>query len=176
MLQDGDDNYVWYVELGRSQTNPKVSLFSQSPVGVECTGMTLSPDEKFMFMSVQHPSSENNSSIQYDVAGNAIAFDRDVVMVIARNEHLGKATNINSNELERVQVFPNPVVGTLSISGIGKENHPEISTLLGAKIAVEMNFMSAGLVINMEQLPKGLYLFSWVNKAGVKQTQKIIKQ
>lgn len=89
VTQDGSDNYIWVVKSGHTQSNPKVEIFGRSPQGSEPTGITFSPDFKYLFMSIQHPSSGNNSSLQLDASGLAIGFEEDISLVIARAEHLG---------------------------------------------------------------------------------------
>jgi len=63
--------------------------------------MTFTPDNKFMFMSFQHPSAANNSSTQLDAFGNPQAFDNDVAIVVALDEDLGLYSN---NCLQNLQV------------------------------------------------------------------------
>jgi secreted PhoX family phosphatase len=96
VLQDGDlsasgsdKNFLWLVDKLHSQLNPKVKIFMKTPKGSEPTGITFSPDNRFIFMSIQHPSSANSSSSQLDVYGNSVSFERDAAIIIARNEHWG---------------------------------------------------------------------------------------
>lgn len=89
VAQDGGNNFIWVVYDGHTQTDPKVKIFGRTPAGSEPTGLTFSPDEKYIFMSIQHPSSSNNATTQNDAVGRSVAFDKDVVLVIAREEHLG---------------------------------------------------------------------------------------
>ena len=88
VMQDAGNyqNYIWVVENGHTQSNPKVKIFGRTPIGSEPTGITFSPDYRFLFMSVQHPSSSNGSTTQTDAAGNAIGFDKSITLVISRNE------------------------------------------------------------------------------------------
>ena len=87
VLQDGGTNYIWYVSAEHTQENPDVKIFMRSPNGSEPTGMTFSPDYRFMFLSIQHPSSAN--ATQQDAFGNDVALNASATIVIARNEHLG---------------------------------------------------------------------------------------
>ncbi len=89
VLQDGGNNYIWMVENGHTQLMPRVHIFGRTPSGSEPTGITFSPDYRFLFMSIQHPSSGNNSTSQTDAAGASIAFDNDITLVIALNTELG---------------------------------------------------------------------------------------
>ncbi|RRQ47923.1 DUF839 domain-containing protein, partial [Maribacter algicola] len=96
VMQDGDNNYIWVVKNGHSQSNPKVEIFGIVPNGAEPTGITFSPDYRFLFMSIQHPSPNNNSSTQTDAAGAEIAFDRATTLVIALKDNLGSSVTINN--------------------------------------------------------------------------------
>ncbi len=89
VLQDGGNNYIWVVMSNHTQAAPNVKLFGIAPAGAEPTGITFTPDYKFLFMSIQHPNAGNNSDFQTDAAGNSIGFDKDIAIVIALNENLG---------------------------------------------------------------------------------------
>tara|TARA_R110002051_G_scaffold3131_1_gene16780 strand:- start:20648 stop:22897 length:2250 start_codon:yes stop_codon:yes gene_type:complete len=89
VLQDGDNNYIWVVKNGHTQANPLVEIFGIVPLGAEPTGITFSPDFRFLFMSVMHPNSNNNSTTQTDAAGNEISFNKSTSIVIALNDNLG---------------------------------------------------------------------------------------
>ncbi len=87
VLQDGGRNYIWVVRPDHTQAAPKVELFSSMPIGSEPTGLTFSPDYRFGFLSVQHPSSGNTP--QTDATGNEVAFDASATIIISRSENLG---------------------------------------------------------------------------------------
>ncbi len=87
VLQDGGRNYVWLVRPDHSQVEPKVELFASFPRGSEPCGLTFSPDYRFGFISIQHPSGSNTP--QLDAAGNMVAFDASATVVFALNENLG---------------------------------------------------------------------------------------
>ena len=91
--QDGDNHYMWLVEAGHTQTNPKVKIFARTPDGSEPTGVFFTPDHKFMFMSIQHPNSSNNVTTVPDAFYTPRAFDEDVVLVISLRQHLGFPLN-----------------------------------------------------------------------------------
>ncbi len=90
VLQDGSLNYIWVVDSGHTQANPKVRIFGKTPAGAEPTGITFSPDYRFLFMSVMHPSESNSDKFQPDAWGNPVSFGKDRAFVIARREFLGK--------------------------------------------------------------------------------------
>jgi len=96
VLQDGGNNYIWVVDSGHTQTNPKVRIFGRTPAGSEPTGITFSPDYRFLFMSIQHPFSTNNSSFQIDAAGDSISFDKSISLVITRSCTTQLDTNTNT--------------------------------------------------------------------------------
>lgn len=82
-------NYIWVVENGHTQAAPKVKIFGRSPKGSEPTGITFSPDFRFLFMSIQHPDINNDTSIQLDVLGQAVGFNKGTSVVISLKENLG---------------------------------------------------------------------------------------
>jgi hypothetical protein len=51
--------------------------------------MTLTPDEKFMFLSIQSPS-PSNTTVQKDVAGNNVVFNKATTIVIALDPTFSK--------------------------------------------------------------------------------------
>ncbi len=83
VIQDGGRNHIWMVKPCHTEADPKVELFAVTPAGCEPTGMTFSPDYKFMFVSMQHPSSSNNTQMM-DAAGNPERFNKESAIVIAR--------------------------------------------------------------------------------------------
>jgi hypothetical protein len=87
VLQDGGRNYVWVVRPDHSQVEPKVELFASFPNGSEPCGLTFSPDYRFGFISVQHPSGSNTN--QMDATGNMVRFNASATLVFALNENLG---------------------------------------------------------------------------------------
>jgi len=70
VLRDGGRDHVWLIRNDHTQANPKVEVFMTNPSGSEPTGMTFSPDERFMFISIQSPAS---NILQKDVRGNNYA-------------------------------------------------------------------------------------------------------
>jgi PKD repeat protein len=73
------------VRNGHTQANPKVEMFMTTPSGSEPTGMTFTPDERFMFISIQSPS-PLGTTIQKDAAGNNVIMNRNSALVIGRRE------------------------------------------------------------------------------------------
>ncbi|EDM45150.1 Twin-arginine translocation pathway signal [unidentified eubacterium SCB49] len=87
VLQDGGNNYIWVVRPNHRQDVPNVELFASMPNGSEPTGLTFTPDFKYGFFSVQHPS--GNNTPQLDASFNEVVFDASTTIVFALNENLG---------------------------------------------------------------------------------------
>jgi secreted PhoX family phosphatase len=97
VLQDGGRNHIWVV--GPTHTaggTNDVRLFATTPAESEPTGITFSPDFKFMFISIMHPSTAN-SARQIDAAGNSVVFNKGTTLVIGRKEFLGKINLVGSS-------------------------------------------------------------------------------
>jgi len=90
VLQDGDNNYIWVVAKEHTQKRPKVKLFGIAPLGSEPTGITFTPDFKYLFISIQDPDSANKSSEQLDAAGQPVAFDNHITIAMSLKDKLGK--------------------------------------------------------------------------------------
>jgi Bacterial protein of unknown function (DUF839)/Secretion system C-terminal sorting domain len=88
VLQDGGNNHIWVVGPTHTAGTPAVRLFGKTPSGSEPTGITFTPDYRFMFISIQHPSTGNTAS-QTDAAGASVTFNAASTLVIARVENLG---------------------------------------------------------------------------------------
>ena len=108
VFQDGGNNYMWLVEPDHTQANPKVKVFGISPIGSEPTGITFTPDFKYLFMSIQSPSATNNAN-QTDASGVSIDFDKDITLVIALNQNLGSTLGLIEEIAPISKVYPNPI-------------------------------------------------------------------
>ncbi|RPD47728.1 DUF839 domain-containing protein [Hymenobacter sediminis] len=118
VLQDGGRNHVWLIKPCHTQANPAVELFAVTPAGCEPTGMTLSPDERFIFISMQSPD-EKNTLATTDAAGQSVVFNKSTALVIGRKGTLGTAAALSTAkpELIKADVYPNPVSnGELNIA------------------------------------------------------------
>ena len=104
VLQDGDNNAIWMVQNGHTQASPLVKYFGNAPAGAEPTGITFTPDYRYMFLSFQHPSATNNAD-QDDAFSVQRDFNKGVTLVMARSEYLG-ATALPI-ELTRFDAKPN---------------------------------------------------------------------
>jgi secreted PhoX family phosphatase len=174
VLQDGGRDYIWMVENGHTQSNPKVKIFGSSPNGSEPTGITFSPDGRFMFLSIQHPSSFNSS--QTDAAGNSVRFNKSSTIVIALNKDLGTLSsrmsqNAIAQEAKGVQamkVFPNPPLqGKVNVAFATEYEGKVVIRLLntqGQQIATLLN----------KKLPAGKHELAFDLNQHVKQQQNLL--
>ena len=144
VLQDGSKNLIWLVKNGHTQENPLVEIFASTPRGSEPTGITFSPDKRFLFMSIQHPDSTN--AFQLDASGNLVKINKATMVVIAKNEFLGNDNTVSiikqENEKFQIQISPNPFSEELRITY--SANIPQTGNL---KI-----FNSNGQVVYQQQL------------------------
>ncbi len=103
VLQDGGNNYVWLVRPDHTQDEPKIELFASMPIGSEPCGLTFTPDHKFGFLSVQHPSGGNTNQI--DATGQQVAFNASATMIISRGENLGSQAPVTAFTSDVQTVF-----------------------------------------------------------------------
>ena len=114
VLQDGGDNHVWLVGNDHTQENPNVKIVMKTPKGSEPTGITFTPDFKFLFMSIQHPSTANETFYQQNAFGESISFGKDIALVISLKEHLSAINNLDSAD-SFLNLYPNPTSSILTI-------------------------------------------------------------
>ncbi len=188
VTQDGGRNHIWVVRNGHTQASPRVELFATTPAGGEPTGITFSPDNKFMFLSMQHPSSSNGS--QVDAAGVSNAFNAAYTIVIARKENLGTGAGARigtdfegesySSGAVNTTVFPNPSNGDFNLSLQLNETTEVNVTIYDAqgnivKSVIKSKIFDAGSsTVQLGAMPnKGVYFV--VTKVGDKSSvQRII--
>ncbi len=82
-------NYVWVVGANHTTAQPNLRIFMSTPNGSEPTGLTFSPDYRFIFLSIQFLSTGSFSYIAHDVANKPINFRKGATIVIARKEKIG---------------------------------------------------------------------------------------
>jgi secreted PhoX family phosphatase len=179
VLQDGGNDYIWVVENGHTPSNPKVKIFGTTPSGSEPTGITFSPDYRFLFMSIQHPSNGNNSTSQTDAAGNPINFDNDISIVIALNENLGEIlSNTNFNLGEKSSIYPNPSDGKYTVN-LGKtmsDVNIEIFNPYGQLILREKFSASNEYTFNISNQASGVYFIKIKSGNKLLDINKLIKK
>ncbi|MGJ8665676.1 MAG: alkaline phosphatase PhoX [Patiriisocius sp.] len=114
VLQDGGNNYIWVVRPDHTQANPKVELFASMPNGSEPTGLTFTPDFKFGFFSVQHPSGSNTP--QQDATFNDVTFNASATVVFAIKENLGAQVPVADFEASITNTAPGTAVTFTDLS------------------------------------------------------------
>lgn len=193
VLQDGGRNHIYMVPPCHTQTNPAVKLFAVTPAGCEPTGMTFTPDYKYMFVSFQHPDGTNGVGI--DANGDTVRINKEAAVVIARKEFLG-LTFVDTtttppvdtptvigriNDLFLVSVYPNPTSGKATIELNSKVNGTAklmLYSVDGKLLFTEERAIRAGnnkFEIELGNLPVGVYQ-SVINVNGSTLQSKIVKQ
>lgn len=132
VLQDGGRNHLWVVKPEHTQTSPKVEVFSKMPGNAEVTGMTFTPDYRFMFLSIQTPNGSNTASVK-DAAGLDVVFNKSTTIVVGRKEFLGAAAGsvrqTVTPETFKLAAYPNPFTSELSVS-FALENTTDVEIAL----------------------------------------------
>jgi uncharacterized protein len=179
VLQDGDNNYIWVVENGHSQAIPKVKIFGQAPIDSEPTGITFSPDFRFLFMSVQHPDSSNNVTSQIDAAGNVIYFDKDISLVIALEENLGLGFVSYTETIKtgKVLSYPNPTNGYFRIELERIFLLLEINVLtINNQLLISQKFESTNQIeVDLSAQSPGVYLIEIKSQNEIVDLIKLVK-
>ncbi|GHC61199.1 alkaline phosphatase PhoX [Ulvibacter litoralis] len=118
VLQDGGNNYIWVVRPDHTQATPNIELFASMPNGSEPTGLTFTPDFKYGFFSVQHPSGSNEP--QQDATFNDITFNASATVVFALKENLGAQIPVADFVASEVTTAPGTAITFTDLS----ENNP----------------------------------------------------
>jgi hypothetical protein len=185
VTQDGGRKHVWVIAPGHTTASPQIRVFANTPFGCEPTGITFSPNYRFMFMSLQHPA-DTNSQVSNDAGGNSIVFNKDATIVIARSENLGPAVGISEikedKTLKLELLHPNPVgKGPLQFEVQAKKGGAAIITVvevLGRVTLSAERYLSPGindLELDVDRLPVGQYVLL-VETAEGKVSQVFIRK
>ncbi|MDF7812233.1 alkaline phosphatase PhoX [Hymenobacter sp. YC55] len=181
ILQDGGRNHVWLVRPCHTQENPAVELFAVTPAGCEPTGMTLSPDEKFMFISIQSPDPANTLAT-IDAAGQSVVFNKSTAIVIARKGTLGAPLATKSKkEVSKADVYPNPVGTELSIQLTNARKEAatlQVFNTVGARVWEQSTVLNQGensINVPVGKLRSGHYNLV-IKTATTSTTRPFIKQ
>ena len=102
VCQDGGRNYIWVIRPDHKQDNPNIKLFASMPAGSEPTGLTFTPDYKYGFFSVQHPS--GNNTPQTDATFGQVNFNASSTVVFSLSEFLGAQVPVTDFEADDVVV------------------------------------------------------------------------
>lgn len=157
VLQDGDKHYIWVVRPGHTQANPKVELFGIAPLGSEPTGITFTPDYKYLFMSIQHPDAGNMAN-QVDAANNTLNFNKGTTLVVALKEHLGTTLSSLKNFDSKFKLFPNPVKPSERLFIEGKQiENVKIYSILGELVLNEKYNTLNNTAVYLKNIKPGIY-------------------
>ena len=181
LLQDGGNNYIWTIGPNHTKQHPRIKIFGRVPLGSEPTGITFSPDYKYLFMSFQHPYTSNIDT-QHDATGRVIKWDRNTALVIARNEHFGpRPTPLNVSEVIKtkleIRVKRNPIRHTANfVLGDLKNMKIKVMNASGKKIGEEFTQSSNTYSLDFTNWSNGLYFVQFIEtKSGRTQVFKILK-
>lgn len=166
VLQDGGYNHIWVVHPDHRPAAPKIRIFATTPAGSEPTGITFSPDYRYIFLSLQHPSFTN--AAHYEAAnGKQVIFNRGTTVVIGRRSFLGppivpkdEPLSIPSFELT---LAPNPTTsGQVWLSSAafqtGKKVEIEVFDPIGAICHQQTLILDQNTVyLNFQIKTKGVY-------------------
>ena len=159
ILQDGTNNYIWVAKADHSPTLPHIELFATVPYGAEPTGITFSPDKRFLFMSIQHPNALN-TAVQIDAAGDNVIFNTSMTIVIARKEHLGATVDTGGIIAPNTGEFARLINNGNSTKGRFLEINKPIN---GTALTYLTVFNFDGTLVERQtlgMLPQGRHLFA----------------
>ncbi|MFW5658865.1 MAG: alkaline phosphatase PhoX, partial [Bacteroidota bacterium] len=165
IMQDGGEGYIFFASKDHTPANPDLKIFASFPDGSEPTGMTMTPDNKFLFVSVQHPF-ESNSEAQKDATGAEIVYDRATTVVMSLQEDLptGRVQMQNVPEsFDVLKTYPNPVQDELNLvvnSQVPQRVTVEITNNVGytlRKAEVQLNAGENTMELDVSELATQLY-------------------
>lgn len=180
VVQDGGRNYIWVVRPNHRQTDPQILLHSSAPAGSEPTGLTFTPDFKYGFFSVQHPSGSNVA--QTDASGTSVQFNASAALVFSHEDYLGPQALSNESFTNNngVKIYPNPTNGivTLDFNEItSSEVQINVYDFVGRKLIDKKvsTSLSKTLEIDLTNFNNSnVYLFEIISE-NQKQTIKVVK-
>lgn len=181
VLQDGSQDHIWLVRNGHTRNNPKIELFATTPIGCEPTGMTFSPDYKFMFISMQEPTSTNTATMK-DASGRTITFNKSTALVIARSENLGGTVPVREVQqlIGSLEVYPNPTQGNFTMKfELQKAGDVllEVFDLAGRRIKVQKIEASNGInYIATDILERGMHVLKLSSAEGIRIAKIMVSE
>ena len=180
VLQDGSRNHIWIVRPNHTQVNPKVEIFMLTPNGSEPTGMTFTPDFRYMFMSIQEPNA-TNATIQKDIAGKSDKFNRSHALVLSRREYIGQLQTsiVEISDKIKAIAYPNPTDSETNILLDLKEATTLSMSVFdqGGRLVEKMlpiNFVS-GQFQKVFELPTAGVYFIQITANGKSKVLRVVK-
>lgn len=185
ITQDASDKHIWMVRPGHSSSNPEIEIFANTPAGCEPTGITFSPDYRFMFLSIQHPATGNQAE-QLDAAGRNVRFNRDATLVIALKENLGSTNSAAAPALPepglRIEkLHPNPTADLVTVRVKSLKNAQAeviVYNVKGQRVLQQSKDLRAGintLKIEARDFAAGKYYLS-IRTAEYSTGKKFLRQ
>lgn len=180
VLQDGGKNYIWVVAPDHTQANPKVKLFASMPSGAEPTGLTFTPDHKFGFFSIQHPSSSIATDV--DASGNTIDYKgKSATFVIALKQNLGTSSLGTIDNIIKGEVIlsPNPTSGIVQINSENLKNLEVTAYNLLGQMVYKQIFSESNAVTEIDftaRLKLSNALILNIEADGFQKTVKLLKK
>ena len=154
VVQDGGLNYIWVVRPTHTQSDPKVLIHSSAPAGSEPTGLTFTPDYKYGFFSIQHPSGSN--AAQQDATQTNVTFNASAALVFANEKFLGPQSVLSENPFENqiklISLYPNPTSGRVNLvinETAGKDLNIQVYDVVG-RLIINKTIQTTGIGQNNE--------------------------
>lgn len=176
VFQDGGNNYIWVVGSDHDQNAivpvHNVKIFGSAPLGAEPTGITFTPDYKYLFMStlVLNDPTTNNAG-QMDAAGNTVNFNTGTTLVISLKENLGTLSTDDPRFNTKTKLLPNPLDTSRNLVIKSKQiQNVKLFSLHGEKILDKDYNYQDDVELSLKGFNSGLYLI----KINDKQTTKLV--
>ncbi len=171
VFQDSGTSFIWVVKNGHTQASPDVEVFGIVPTDSEPTGITFTPDYKYLFMSIQHPALTNDAN-QIDAAGNTVDFNKGTTLVVALSTNLGVPLSVETAKSDDVKLYPNPLNATEHLTIAGTQiNNIKLYSIFGQKLLEQdYNGLNNISVSFSEITTPGIYFV----KINDKKTAKLV--
>ena len=146
-------------KVGQTQSHPSVSFY-EMPLPIKVTGT----GGQVVYLALDHTSDGQGfaEALTFNVASVQFNYDNQM---ITKGSTVTKDTGIlavNDTAKNVMRIYPNPVKDQLSIEGISKDEKYEIYSVDGKR--VNNGTLSNGKSINVNALPKGVYLLKIADK------------
>ncbi|KEY19983.1 M1 family aminopeptidase [Kaistella antarctica] len=146
-------------KVGQTQSHPSVSFY-EMPLPIKITGT----GGQVVYLALDHTSDGQGfaEALTFNVASVQFNYDNQM---ITKGSTVTKDTGIlavNDTAKNEMRIYPNPVKDQLSIEGISKDEKYEIYSVDGKR--VNKGTISNGNTINVNALPKGVYLLKIADK------------